>query len=115
MKDLYKKTIVDWAVENGAKREETEGVDSLAEYLAQKIPFYMAEREAEGFAKHEHTLQEWADYGYNSVVFENEVYYDGLTGGGNQIAEPDVMCRCYAIEEDNDGYRKILLERSENG
>ena len=36
-KDIYKKLITDWAVENGAKREETEGVDSLAEYLADRV------------------------------------------------------------------------------
>lgn len=75
------------------------------------MKYWQAEYEAIQFAKGYHTLQEWADYGFNQVMFEDKAYYEGKLDGQHEIEDKDVMCELSYWDIDEDGYKVWYVER----
>lgn len=76
------------------------------------MKFYMAEMDAHEFMDGVHTLKEWADYGFNCVVYDWKSYYDGLLNGCENFEDVENLELDYQ-DFDEDGYIKIFL-RKEN-
>lgn len=81
------------------------------------MKFYQAEMEAFDFMKGHHTLKEWASYGFNKVVYNGAVYYDGLKDGYGKITEEEneeagLLTWSYK-DYDEDGYMFLVLKRVE--
>lgn len=77
------------------------------------MKFYQAEMEAFDFMKGYHTLKEWANYGYNKVIYDGNAYYDGLREGNYKITDEEnekaglLMWDTY--DYDDDGYMYVEL------
>lgn len=71
------------------------------------MKFYQAEREAFEFCNKHHTLQEWADYGFNAVVCDGKQYWDGKLDGYKDINidAANTTCALDFYDYDEDGYR----------
>ena len=97
--------------------EEDECIKNLnfvMEYLKTEgdKKFYQAEMEALRFCKGWHTLKEWADYGFNKVVYEDKEYWDGLLNGHEEF-EDVVNLEMDYWDIDEDGYKFIVLRKGE--
>lgn len=82
------------------------------------MKFYQAEMEALDFMRHPHTLREWADYGFNKVIYGDTAYYDGLREGQYRIThaeneEAGLLTWAYK-DYDEDGYMFLVLEPANN-
>ena len=77
------------------------------------MKFYEAEMRAHDFWGGWHTLQEWADFGYNKVVYNGKEYWDGLEQGEIEIDDPDVELEMDYWDIDCDGYIAVYLVKAE--
>ena len=76
------------------------------------MKYYQAEMDAIRFCKGWHSLQEWADYGFNKVVYEDKGYWDGLLNGYEEFEDvPNLEMDYWEIDED--GYKYIVLRKGE--
>lgn len=79
--------------------------------------FYQAEMEAFNFMKGYHTLKEWANYGYNKVIFNGETYWDGLHADGRRITDAENeqagLLKWDTYDYDDDGYMYVELVRAD--
>lgn len=79
------------------------------------MKFYQAEMEAFDFMKGYHTLKEWAEYGFNKVVYNDTPYWDGLREGNYKITEEEntkagTLTWDYK-DYDEDGYMYVVLKQ----
>ena len=79
------------------------------------MKFYQAEMEAFDFMKGYHTLKEWANYGFNKVVYNDTPYWDGLKDGLHKITDKEndeagLLTWDYK-DYDEDGYMYVVLKR----
>lgn len=79
------------------------------------MKFYQAEMEAFDFMKGYHTLKEWANYGFNKVVYNDISYWDGLKDGLHKITDKEndeagLLTWDYK-DYDEDGYMYVVLKR----
>lgn len=79
------------------------------------MKFYQAEMEAFDFMKGYHTLKEWANYGFNKVVYDGHEYWDGHNFDGTPISdaqdeEAGLLTWDYK-DYDMDGYMYVVLKR----
>lgn len=82
------------------------------------MKFYEAEMEAFNFMKGYHTLKEWAEYGFNKVIYNGHSYWDGHNFDGTEISdeqneEAGLLTWTYK-DYDEDGYMFLELERAED-
>jgi len=75
--------------------------------------FYEVEYEAMNFLKGCHTLKEWAEFGFNKVVYNGKAYWDGHDQDGNEIEEDGVLLDWGERDFDEDGYIYIVLKKGE--
>lgn len=76
------------------------------------MKFYEMEMQAHDFMTGWHTLQEWADYGFNNVRYKGSQYWDGLEMGQNKI-DPSIANTLLEMEQydfDDDGYIVIYVK-----
>lgn len=77
--------------------------------------FYLAEKEAHDFMKGYHTLKEWANFGFNKVIYNNEAYYDGCHADGKRITDKENeeagLLDWVERDWDADGYMYLVLEK----
>ena len=77
--------------------------------------FYMAEKEVMDFLRGYHTLKEWANFGFNKVIYNNEAYYDGYHMNGGRITDEEDkeagLLDWVERDWDADGYMYIVLEK----
>ena len=76
------------------------------------MKFYQAEMMAFDFMKGDHTLQEWADFGYNKVAYNGNDYWDGALQGYQPIPAElaNKMLVYKEYDYDDDGFMYIILE-----
>ena len=79
------------------------------------MKFYQAEMEAFDFMKGYHTLKEWANYGFNKVVYDGHDFWDGNNFDGTPISdeqdeEAGLLTWDYK-DYDEDGYMYVVLKR----
>lgn len=75
---------------------------------------YEEEYQAHQFWKGWHTLKEWADFGFNAVVFNDRRYWDGKMDGEFEITDaynPELEMDYYDFDED--GYLIVFLKEVE--
>ena len=119
MEQQIKEIISNWVGENFGSQEKDDpswNIDLLAKEIAEKLPeqkFYEAEMRAFDFMRGWHSLQEWADYGFNKVVFEDKSYWDGLLNGDEDIYEDVENLEYDYYENDEDGYMTVYLRKGE--
>ena len=77
------------------------------------MKYYQAEMEAIDFAKHSHTLRDWANYGFNKVIYDGHEYWDGLEDGNYKIPEheADEILICEAWDYDEEGSKFLMLTK----
>lgn len=77
--------------------------------------FYMAEKEVMDFLRGYHTLKEWANFGFNKVIYNNEAYCDGYRLNGGRITDEENkeagLLDWVERDWDADGYMYIVLEK----
>lgn len=80
--------------------------------------FYQAEMEARDFMKGYHTLKEWANYGFNKVIYDGRTYWDGLKDGGERITDEEDAAAGLLTwdykDYDEDGFMYVVLKRAED-
>lgn len=97
---------------------QADNIDDEANYIAERLRFYVMEMDLQDFCKGEHKLSEWSRYGINKVVFNGKSYWDGMEEGYKQpiTAEQD---KEYGLLEmdywdtDEDGYKYVVLKKVE--
>lgn len=82
---------------------------------ANNMKYWEAEYEAKQFSQGWHTLQEWADYGFNKVVFNGEDYWDGKLNGYEDVDKhlADIVCELDYWDTDEDGYKVWYIRKAE--
>lgn len=82
------------------------------------MKFYQAEMEAFDFMKGYHTLKEWANYGFNKVVYDGHEYWDGLRNdndGQHRITDEDDkkagLLAWDIYDYDDDGFMYVVLRQ----
>lgn len=82
------------------------------------MKFYQAEMEAHDFMKGDHTLREWASYGFNKVAYNDNVYYDGMRDGNFKITDKENdeagLLTWTQMDFDEDGFIYLVLDKVEN-
>ena len=77
--------------------------------------FYMAEEEVMDFLRGYHTLKEWANFGFNKVIYNNEAYCDGYHLNGGRITDEENkeagLLDWVVWHWDADDYMYIVLEK----
>ena len=79
----------------------------------QEMKFYQAEYEAMQFMKGSHTLKEWANYGFNNVVYNGKEYYEGGDIDIEALEDDGVLLEWAERDFDDDGYIYIVLKKAE--
>lgn len=74
------------------------------------LKLYEMEVKAHNFMKGWHSLKEWAEFGFNKVVFEGREFWDGLEDGYKEFEDIDDLEMSY-IDFDYDNYMFVGLER----
>lgn len=79
------------------------------------MKFYQAEMEAFDFMKGYHTLKEWANYGFNKVIYNDVGYWDGLRDGQYKITEQEneeagLLTWDYK-DYDEDGFMFVVIKK----
>ena len=77
------------------------------------MKFYQAEYEAMQFMKGSHTLKEWANYGFNNVVYNGKEYYEGGAIDIEALEDDGVLLEWAERDFDDDGYIYIVLKKAE--
>lgn len=78
------------------------------------MKLYEAEYQAHNFWKGWHTLKEWAEFGFNKVVFNGKGYWDGLLEGEFKITDAyNPMLEMDYWDNDEDGYIVVYLKEGE--
>ena len=77
------------------------------------MKYYQAEMEAKEFEKGTHSLKEWANFGFNKVVYDGKEYWDGLVNGCEPIGDDVEDLAEEYWDMDEDGYKYIKLYKEE--
>lgn len=81
------------------------------------MKFYQAEMEAFDFMKGYHTLKEWAEYGFNKVIYDERSFWDGANSDGTPISkeqnEEAGLLMWDTYDHDTDGYMYVVLTKVE--
>ena len=82
------------------------------------MKFYQAEMEAFDYMKGYHTLKEWANYGYNKVVYDGHEFWDGNNFDGTPISEEQNeeagLLKWDIYDYDDDGYMYVELVKAKD-
>ena len=94
-------------------RLTTCGIEPITEdqiVFRRPLKLYEMEYQAHNFMKGWHSLREWAEFGFNKVVFEGRSFWDGLENGCDDFEDIDDLEMSY-IDFDDDNYMYVGLER----
>lgn len=91
------------------------GIEPITEdqiVFRRPLKLYEMEYQAHNFMKGWHSLKEWAEFGFNKVVFEGRSFWDGLENGCDDFEDIEDLEMSY-IDFDGDNYMFVGLERGQ--